>query len=372
MKLRVAGAEYSRFPASSVTAKMDALSRAFSFEATSSGALPLPFRGGEECEVFIDADRVLVGFIELVNVSGDETGHQIDIQGRDRTADLVDSSIGTLADLQPPISLATIARRVVAHIGASIEVLDLARPAVFRTVEDLVAPEPGENAYEFLEKLARKRQVLLTADGDGQLTITRGSGAESAGRIQNLVGTGRGTFRGRADGNNVLSYSASYDITGRFNAYQTLSQLNAVPLAGGSGFDPEMVATQGELKIVRDQAIRRGRQHVLVSEASYSTLQGGDRATWEAKIRRSRGQVYSPVVDGFRNHLGELWTPNTLVQVVDEYAGIDAKMLINSVTFALDESGGSTTTLSLVERDAYTLALAEPRQEDELGLGLVS
>jgi prophage tail gpP-like protein len=372
MRLRVAGAEYSRFPASSVTAQLDALSRTFSFEATSSGALPLPFRGGEECEVFLGDDRVLVGFIELVNVSGDEAGHQIDIQGRDRTADLVDSSIGSLSDLQPPISLATIARRVIAHIDATIEVLDLARPAAFRTVEDLVAPEPGENAFEFLEKLARKRQVLLTADGDGRLTITRGSGVESLGRIQNLVGTGRGAFRGRADGNTVLSYSASYDTTGRFNAYQTLSQLSPIPLATGSGIDAEVIASQGGVRVIRDQAIRRGRQLVLVSEASYSSLQGGDRATWEAKVRRSRGQVYSPVVDGFRNQAGELWTPNTLVQVVDEYAGIDSKMLINSVTFALDESGGSTTTLSLVERDAYTLALAEPREEEALGLGLAS
>lgn len=369
MKIEVGGVQYEGFVAASVISRLDALSNTFSFQATSEEARPLPFLGGEACNVLVDGESVLTGSIELVNVDGDRESHKIDIQGRDKTGDLLDSSLGNvengpLSDIKPPISLKRAIELVVSHLGTDLLVVDEARPALFNAAEDLVAPEPGQNAFEFIELLARKRQVLLTSNGDGDIVIASTPGAEVEAFLQHRI---------RDDANNVLSYSVSYDTTGRFNAYRSVSQLNVTPLNLTGSVETSAIVDQTS-KVVRDRRIREGRQHVLVAESMYSSAEGERRALWERNIRRARGRVYSAAVDGYRNQTGNLWAINELVPVVDEYAGIEAIMLVNTVTFSKDEEGGSGTVLSLVERDAYSLTLAEPEEpeepEEKMGDGL--
>lgn len=373
MRIEVDGVEYSNFVSADATLRLDALSNTFSFEATAEDAIPLPFKGGEACKVSVDGEQVLAGFIELVNVDGGPEDHSIALQGRDRTGDILDSSIaGGFSDLGQSISLKRIIERVIAHLDPDtpardrIQVVDEVNPARFNKAEDLAAPEPGQNAFEFIESKARKRQVLLTSDADGNVVISLGTGVEVEAFVQHRI---------QDNTNNVLSYSASFDTTGRFNVYQTVSQLNPTAFNFSTSPTISSLVSQGGKSVV-DALIRKGRQHVLVSENMSSGTEDEKRTRWEKNIRKARGQVYSAVVTGYRNQTGNLWAINELIQVVDEYAGIpraggSGKMLVNSVTFSLtgEEDAGRTTTLSLVQPDAYSLALEEP-VEEELGGGL--
>jgi len=357
MKLEVNGVAYENFTAASATLRLDALSNTFSFGAASVAGTPLPFKGGEACRVLVDGEEVLTGFIELVDVNYDELSHSILISGRDKTADLLDSNISTLSDLRAPISLKTVIERIIAHLGVNITVTDNASPALFNAAEDLGAPEPGENAFEFIEGLARKRQVLLTSDSAGNVVITQAAPTESKAALQNIIG---------ATDNNILTGSVSYDRTGRFNVYRFTATLNPVSLLSAGTTDLAALVDQGDG--ITDEDIREGRQLVLVAEAPSSKDQNSNRATWEANVRRARGRVYSVTVLGYRQggFTGDLWAINELITVKDEFAGINAQMLVNSVAFNFDE-GGRTTTLSLVERDAYTLTLAEPEETKKVG-----
>ena len=112
---------------------------------------------------------------------------------------------------------------------------------------------------------------------------------------------------------------------------------------------------------------------IIVPETNSSDSETRKRAEWEKNIRKARSRVYSAVVDGFRNQTGELWKVNQLVRVDDVFAGINSVMLVNSVIYSLTEDEGSTTSLSLVNRDAYTLEIAEPSEDedDELGIGFI-
>jgi prophage tail gpP-like protein len=360
MKIEVDGVQYSSFVGASVILRLDALTNTFSFEAASEDGRPLPFEGGEACKVFVDGEQVLDGFIELVNVEGDSSTHKIDVQGRDKTGDFLDSSISVLDDFVPPISLREIIERVIAHLGLDLSVVDEASPEPFNEAEDLFAPEQGANAFEFVEKYARKRQVLLTSNADGSIVIASPTGTPSSSYVRHLIDD---------DSNNVLSYSVSRDQTGRFNLYQSFSQRNAVPASVYGGASRELAAildaiiAQGDARTVFDAAIREGRQHILVAESMSSDGEDFNRATWELKVRRARGNVYSATMDGFRGQSGELWAVNDLVSVRDAYARIGSTMLVNSVTFSMDGEGRSTT-VSLVEKDAYTLSLEEPEQDD--------
>ena len=49
--------------------------------------------------------------------------------------------------------------------------------------------------------------------------------------------------------------------------------------------------------------------------------------------------------------------------VNDIFAGISGEMLINAITFNLSVNEGSTTELSLIEKNAYQLTLEEPKAQ---------
>lgn len=359
MKLEVAGVEYDNFTGASAEIRLDALSNTFSFSAVSTQGTPLPFKGGEACRVLVDGEPVVTGSIEVVDVNYDANGHSIDIQGRDKTGDILDSTISSLSDIRAPITLKSIIQKAIANIGADVSVVDDAEPAPFNAAEDLSAPEPGQNAFDFIETHARKRQVLLTSNGDGDVVITGAGGTKSKGAIQNIL---------NSEDNNVIAGSVSYDTTGRFNIYKFASALNplAIVNAGATGAS-EVVNQQGS---TTDPDVRIGRQMVLIAEGPSSNDQDKLRAKWEANIRKARGRVYSVTILGYRTagDTGDLWAVNTLVPVRDDFAGIDAEMIVNTVTFSFDLQTGRQTTLSLLESNAYSLALEEPKTE-KVGVG---
>jgi len=352
MWLEVNGIAYRDFRSATVTVRLDALSNTFSFETTGK-----PFQGGETCRVIVDSVPVMTGWIERINGTYSDIDHTITVEGRDKTGDLVDSSIGTLSDINNPVSLKQVIEKVLKHIGLNISVVDNANPKRFGELDYINAPEPGDNAFSFLEPLARNRHVLLTSDGDGNIVIEKTPGIDTGAKLQNILG---------ASDNNVKSASFSYDRTGRFNKYIFDSSLSpvAVNKAGKVNLN-NIIHQRGQ---VTDTEIRQGRQMAVVAEASFSNVSDDDRAMWEANIRKTRARVYSAVVQGF-SHAGGVWTPNQLVNVVDDFAGINAKMLINSVTYNLDDTEGGTTTISCVSKNAYSLTLDDPDAQ-ELGDGL--
>jgi len=141
-----------------------------------------------------------------------------------------------------------------------------------------------------------------------------------------------------------------------------ISSLNPTALSlSGSSNNADIVDQSGT---TIDSDIRTGRQLVLAAEGSYSNSENNTRAEWEQRIRKARGRLYSAVVQGYSPpDSSDLWMVNTIIGVLDDFAGISAEMLINSIIFNLDQESGSTTTLSLVEQNAYNLELQEPVTE---------
>lgn len=364
MRLEVKGIEYDNFTAASCEIRLDALSNTFSFEAVAAAGEALPFKGDEACRVIVNDEVVLTGTIEVVDVSYSAGSHTIMVQGRDKTGDLLDSTIDVIDDLNAPITLKQVIEKVIENIGADITVIEDVTTEPFEAAQDLIAAEPGDNAFQLIEKYARKRQVLLTSNGDGNIVITSGSAKTALGSIQHIID---------ADDNNVIAGSFSFDSTGRYNVYKFASQLNpiALNLAGEIGLDSVSDQSGG----ASDPDVRIGRQLVLIAESPFSDNQNEARAKWEANIRKARGLVYSVTVSGFgvddTGLIGDLWEINTLYQIIDDYLGKSEPMLCNSVTFTLDAQGGELTSLSFVDQNAYSISLAEPQTSKTAELILV-
>ena len=358
IELQVAGKQYTQFTSAVVGLRLDALSNTFDFQATSQNGAPLPFVGGEACKIVVDGSVVLTGFIEIVEVDYASDLHNISIAGRDKTGDLLDSTLNSISDINAPITLKQLVERIISELGLDISVIDNLNPAAFNQAEDIASPEPGQNAFSFLEQYSRKRQALLSSNGDGNIVITQSSGTFIDSPLRHIIGSNT---------NNIIRGNVSYDTTGRYNLYKFASNLNPVALVfAGQTPVSSVVDQKGQ---TTDPDIRVGRQLVLISEEAFSDSQNELRSQWEANIRKSRGRVYSVVVDGFKNATGNLWNVNDVVSVVDDFAGINARMLINNVTFNFDLDSGSTTTLGLVDENAYTLSISEP-QVQRIGNGL--
>lgn len=358
--IEINGNRYSNFESASVAIQLDAISGQFDFEAVSTKAAPLPIKLGDACFIIVDDEKVLTGSVESVGVSYDASTHSISISGRSKTSDLIDSMINSL-ELIAPITLKEVIEKVIAHIGASINVINnVSSIESFNSAEDLISPEVGENAFDFIEKLARKRQVLLTCDGNGDVVITQ-SGAEVApSSLQNVIGGNQ---------NNIEAADVSYSNLNRFGKYVAKSQLNLVALNNAGETDSKSIVAQKSPSATDDE-VSPSRQLVIQSESASSDAELQKRIDWEANIRKTRSTVYSTTINGF-SIKGKLWKPNQIVMIKDDFAGINARMLINSVIFN-QEGSSSRTSIAFVNKNSYTLKLNEPVEGNILGEGLTS
>ena len=358
--VRLNGVDYTNFDRVAVYRSMEDVSGAFSFSSSANSDNLFPIKKGDALQIIVDENQVLDGFVEKLNVDYDSRNHSITASGRDKLADLIDSSVSGEKEFTGSVSLVQIAESILAGLSLSeIKVIDETDEIKPFEETEITSAEVGENSFEFLELYARKRQVLLSTDGIGNLLMQRASTDIFKGRIRNT--------KPDNDQNNVLSGEFETDDTQRFNKYIAQSQLN--PFSLDEGTTPEQISNQNGVAV--DSAIRESRMLEFNTEESSDDFTSTERAAWEANIRRARSLSYKPKVQGHSVN-GEVWRPNILVRVQDDFAAIQATMLIRSVTYEQTLNEGSTTTLDLTYRDAYTLQAEQDEREantDDAGFG---
>ena len=89
--IETAGQEYRGFTEISVVNSLDTLSGQFSFLATTKNDDILPIKRDETCIIRVEGETVMTGFVEKINVKYSGDSHRLIIEGRDKTADVIDS-----------------------------------------------------------------------------------------------------------------------------------------------------------------------------------------------------------------------------------------------------------------------------------------
>lgn len=342
MKIAVDGKRYTNFTSATVELSFNALARQFLFTAATKGLADIPFRAGQSCEVTIDDERVLNGWIEHIQIEATEAGTIYTIAGRDLMADVMDSNIDGLGEFGSTVGAAC--RAVLRYLGINAEVIDRSGEGGrgFDQTQELAQPDPTETAFDFLTGVAARRQLLLGSDGDGNLVIQKGDPEQVPAKLVNRVD---------GIGNNLLKMSWLTDHTKRFHDYTIRAQKNVAQL----GFWEVGAEAANVVSVVaryQDDSIRSSRRKSIASEATYQTGDAFARAKWESNIARAVGISYVVEVQGFRMPDGRLWAVNTAPIVEDEFCGIATRMMISAVKFSLTDSG-STSTLTLTREDAY-------------------
>lgn len=321
-------------------------------------SIPVRLLAGEACELLIDGETVLVGWIDKVN--GKWTGKDIGFQftGRDKTGDLVDCAAFPTgpAELRGMNAL-QIAQLVCKPFGIPVTA-DVDPGAPF----PVLATQPHENALPFLEKTMRQRALLLTSDGVGGLKLTRGGSTRAAAPLR--------------IGELIQEAEWEHDETERFGDYYVKGQTPLNRTGTGAPLTttvtplsapPAPPSTPGTATATEQQAVvmtghaidpevKRYRPTVRMvrTQSGMSTVQ--EQAEWAARVAKGKADRLTYDVLDWRAGLNNaLWLANQVTAVYDPYAGIDQDMLICGVSFQFGEKQGLRTKLRVVGRAAYDL-----------------
>ena len=306
-------------------------------ERTPGAMTPRRLRPGAAFTVALDGEAVLTGYVDTVRPSYDAEHHEIELSGRDATADLVDCSAASTPGEWHDQPLEAIAAAIARPFDVAVRATaDTGAPLRRHRVEE------GETAYEAIERACRMRALLPMSDGRGGLVIGRPARSRAAVRLERGV--------------NLLAARGEATHVDRYSQYTVLGQQ-----PGDDFLRPAEAAHV--LASAPDAGVRRHRPLTLIAEQALDAAEAAERARWEADVRAARSRRATVVVQGWRERgeTGALWAPGRLVHVTDDWLGLDRLLLITSVEQALDDQG-TRTTLVLVDRLAFSARL-EPEPE---------
>lgn len=347
--LTVNGTSYGGWKAIQVTRGMEAVCGGFSLGVSDRWAtqqVPWDIREGDACAVAINGATVITGYVDARRIGYDATDHTIQITGRDKAADLVDGSAYLPGRWQFfGQSALEIAKAVAAPFGVTVRLaagVTLPKPQAKFTIN------PGETAFEVLDRACRLAGVLPVSDGAGGVVLTRATTARAATEL--------------VQGGNILSADGAFDHEQRFHRYVVAGQH-----AGDDDFYG--AAASGVEASAYDNSVRRARILVVRPEGIVTTEGAKKRAEWEASVRAARAGAVDVTVQGWTQGDGSLWPFNALVRLRSPLLGIDGDMLICQVTYELDDQGGTRTRLSLKRPNAYQPEPVPEKDAEAAGVG---
>ncbi|HGY4723280.1 TPA: phage baseplate assembly protein [Citrobacter amalonaticus] len=320
----------------SLTSSLDAIAGEFDLTVTTrwSVAAPRTIKEGLPCQVTLGRDVVLTGYIDEFIPSYDADSVSLKVTGRDKTGDLVDSSVVHKSGQWKGVTLVQLATELCAPFGIGVvNETDPGEPFAS------VVLEQGETVFELLDRLAKQRGVLLTSDGAGHLVITRASKKRAGTRL--------------VMGKNILA------ARGRFSWKERNSEYIVKGTASGGGkmWDEQPPSQTGGIRTVTDDPeITRYRPKILVKEDSLTVSGANTRGEWYRSRSLGESRMTEITVAGWRERgdEGPVWAKNQLVDIEDEVQNLNVTWLIKSVTLT-EGDGGRITVLVMVPPESMDM-----------------
>lgn len=331
-ELKIEGVYYAGWKTVRVSRSIEQLAGTFELEVTERwpGNLTLsPIRPGEYCQLFLDGQVVITGYVDMVVHDFDSSRHTIRVTGRDKTADLVDCSAVYKTGQWSNVKIDQLARDLLKPYDIEIVVdADVGKAFTSYNIQE------GETVFECLDRAARMRALLLTSNPEGDLVITR-------------AGSRRLDY-GLVEGDNIKAGRGEFSWKDRFSVYTAKGHGRL----GGDGEQQHAASTAS----VTDEIISRHRPLIVLAESHGGNSSLADRVEWERNVRRGRSARGSVTVQGWVDPDGDVWSPNTLIPVTSPLMWLDeASMLIVGCTWTLDGNNGTLTEIAISKPEAFQL-----------------
>ena len=297
---------------------------------------------GETIHIKIGLEPVLTGYIDSLDVSISNEDRTISISGRDKTADLIDCSAVHVPGEFKKLSISAIAAILCLPFGVPVISKLSPNPIIQKwTIKE------GESVFENLVRGASSVGALLLTDALGNLLIENRALSNAYDKSSTDL----------IQGENIISASATYDNSDRYQSYAVKGQ------SSGDDFYNGAVITAPTAS-ASDQGVLRYRPKVVIAEGNVDTTLAQSRANWEANIRAAKAVNVRVTVQGWLKANKTLWKVNELVRCTAPYVGIDSDMLISGVSFNKSVDQGTTTTLTLTRQDAFNPAPSLAKSKD--------
>lgn len=351
------GKKYSSIKELTITKGLESLAHSFSFQMISDRSGSFPLKRGVSCFFEVDGKRFLTGYINQIIASFESKERTIEIQGRSRTADLIDCSwTGESDEFKGEHSLWSVASILCQPFNINV--------LLENNISDYKISnwkiDPGETIFESLERMARSHGLFWQTDEYGNIFICSVGKNRSDGVL--------------IEGENITKGNVSWDDSDQFSEYHCLIQSTST-----YDDEPEFVPEEEEDKekpetnemgytlaktqiaeIARDQTVKRFRPTVIFGEATpKNSDEAGSyalqRAQWDAAVRHARSFKGELTVRGWYQTTGTLWKVNEVAfftspsLLVTSYADV----LITGVTFNRSVAQGNTTTVQITFPQAF-------------------
>lgn len=285
-------------------------------------------KSGDSCVVKVAGETLITGYIDVHNPAISATSHTVRVSGRSKTADLIDcSAVHSPGNFHDQTTL-QIASAIASPFGISVEMGGGASPALVEKFE----LDNGETAFESIERLCRKHQLLITPTREGNLQLT---------------------YADKSAYGFVLSHwieaSVTSDYSQRFSEYRAKGQRH-----GYDEIDP--LKSSRVYKQTDVSGVGRYRPKIVRPEGTTTDADAQKRIDWQASRDLGDSLKMDITLLGFRTPgnagTGSIWQKNKRVAVSSEELGVGQQLLIESVSFE-KSAQGTFTRLSLVHPHAY-------------------
>lgn len=339
----VNGSIYSGWEDVQITRELNTVAGDFQLKLTDKWKpekMSWSIHAGDAVHIHMGKHSILTGWIDSISPSFSATSRSIIVKGRSKSCDLVDCSVTGLNQFRD-VTLQVLAQKLCEPFKV---------PVYFKTSagEPFSSPtvKQGETVFAFLDRHARQRKLIMVPNYDGGLEFIKVGGVRSKTKL--------------AQGVNVLSGSSNSDQSNRFSEYIVKGQNLSFK---GDDVD-QMAGPEGRCT---DSGVARFRPLVIINNAASDDVVTTNRAQYEANIRAAKSLEADVEVQGWYKEDGSLWEVNEEVFCDVGFLGLRRWMLVNKVTFNKNASG-TTTSISLIRKDAYDFSSPDKRvkKEDDL------
>ena len=202
---------FEGFTDASISYGIESMARQFAISITTPEKIPSPIKVQDKIVIYINDVKKLTGYVEELDKFESATNFTLTLQGRSLTGDIIDCSIKRKTYKQKDFT--QLIKIVLKDNNININVVNKILTPL-KLDNDAIARD-GESIFDFLDRYAKKVQVLLTTDENGDLVITREGSGIMKGQLVKVY-----------DGNlinNILSSSVNISTKDRFNTIEVFS-----------------------------------------------------------------------------------------------------------------------------------------------------
>jgi prophage tail gpP-like protein len=312
--IEINGKEFSEFNALRLSYAIDSGCAAFSFDTIFNPSKGLsneikPF-GNEQIKIYYKEEKIFNGILEKITTGYSNSGSNINIQGRSKSGILLDTQVKG----------SQLANSTIEALSQTFNFANTIEKT--KTTFPLFDWNSGDNAFDILSKYAAQKGLWAVPRFDGSLEFIN---------FDKLTDPKISIQDGKE---NVLSISATYDVTKRFSEYVGFKKAqqkkildNTITNRGAKYFRAD--DNNGDLGKVAEL----GRSKSISESMTFSVI----LSTWEWDKK--------------------LFQPGILVNVISPMNLIykESKFCVKQVDFTYDINSGYITELQLCLPSVFTL-----------------